>query len=191
LPGCRRLSLDFDAILRRIKPDKRTAPLANRPDEAFVRAEALAGSQVRLLPDTNVYIVDAAGGLPTGVQDVLDRGLLFHCSVCFAELALGLAAYNPFAPGWAAQRNHYNELFDNVPPGRLLTPDESIWLTAATVAGVLARVQGRTRTQRADLLNDALIYLTAAKAGVPVLTGNRRDFDLIQQVAGIGQFLWF
>jgi predicted nucleic acid-binding protein len=185
------LSPDFGAILRRIKPNKRTAPLANRPDEAFIRAETLAGSQIRLLPDTNVYIVDAAGGLPTGVQEVLDQGLLFHCSVCFAELALGLAAYSPLAPGWEAQRDYYSELFDNVPHGRLLTPDASVWLTAATVAGVLARVQGRTRTQRVDLLNDALIYLTAAKAGVPVLTGNRRDFDHIQQVAGTGQFLWF
>jgi hypothetical protein len=30
---------------------------------------------------------------------------------------------------------------------------------------------------------DALIYLTAAKAGIPVLTANRDEFDLIQQIA--------
>ena len=47
------------------------------------------------------------------------------------------------------------------------------------------------KTQRTDLLNDTLIYLAVAKACVPVLPGNRRDFDLIQQVAGTGQFLWF
>ncbi len=185
------MSLDLDAILRRIKPDKKTTPLANRPDDAFVRAETLTGSQLRLLPDTNVYIADAAGGLPAGVQEVLDRSLLFHCSVCFAELALGLAAYSPSAAGWAAQRNHYSELFGSVPPGRLLAPDEDVWITAAVIAGVLARVQGRARSQRSGLLNDTLIYLTAAKAGVPVLTGNRRDFDVIQQIAGTGQFLWF
>jgi hypothetical protein len=33
--------------------------------------------------------------------------------------------------------------------------------------------------QKNDLLNDALIFLTAARHGVPVLTENRRHFGLI------------
>jgi hypothetical protein len=36
-----------------------------------------------------------------------------------------------------------------------------------------------------------LILLTAAKAGLPVLTANRVDFDLIQQIAGTGQFVYY
>jgi hypothetical protein len=36
-----------------------------------------------------------------------------------------------------------------------------------------------------------LIYLTAAKAGLPVLTANRDEFDLIQQLAPEGHFIHF
>jgi len=42
-----------------------------------------------------------------------------------------------------------------------------------------------------DVLNDSLIFLTAAKQGIPVLTANRGDFDLIQQIAKKGRFFWF
>jgi hypothetical protein len=33
--------------------------------------------------------------------------------------------------------------------------------------------------------------LTAAKAGLPVLTADRKQFDLIQQLAPEGQFIHF
>jgi len=32
---------------------------------------------------------------------------------------------------------------------------------------------------------------SAAKAGIPVLTANRGDFDLIQQAAGHGEFIHY
>jgi hypothetical protein len=40
-------------------------------------------------------------------------------------------------------------------------------------------------------LNDVLIFLTAAKAGVPVLTANRDEFDLVQQLAPTGRFVHY
>ena len=64
-------------------------------------------------------------------------------------------------------------------------------MAAGVVAGTLARIQGLQAHQRKECLNDALILLTAAKAGLPVLTANRVDFDLIQQVAGTGEFVHF
>ena len=59
------------------------------------------------------------------------------------------------------------------------------------IAGVLARTQGFQKHQRKECLNDALIYLSAAKAGLPVLTGNRDEFDIIQQIAPEGRFIHF
>jgi hypothetical protein len=59
------------------------------------------------------------------------------------------------------------------------------------VAGILARKQGFQPYQRKECLNDALIYLTAAKAGLPVLTANRDEFDLIQQIAPEGRFIHY
>jgi predicted nucleic acid-binding protein len=78
-----------------------------------------------------------------------------------------------------------------VPDTRLLTPDAQTWAEAGVIAGTLSRVQGYQSYQRKDCLNDALIFLTAARAGLPVLTQNRADFDLIQQLAPEGRFLHF
>jgi predicted nucleic acid-binding protein len=144
-----------------------------------------------LLPDTNVYIRAAAGTLPALVQDLVERALLFHCSVCLGELATGIANANPSLPSWSALRDHYLELFDSIPSARLLNPDAQVWADAGVVAGVLARTQGFQRHQRKECLNDALIYLTAAKAGLPVLTADNDQFDLIQQLAPEGQFIHF
>lgn len=144
-----------------------------------------------LVPDTNVYIRAAAGTLPALVQDLVERALLFHCSVCLGELATGIANANPSLPSWSALRDHYLELFDSIPSARLLNPDAQVWTDAGVVAGVLARTQGFQKHQRKECLNDALIYLTAAKAGLPVLTADNHQFDLIQQLAPEGQFIQF
>jgi predicted nucleic acid-binding protein len=144
-----------------------------------------------LAPDTNVYIGAAAGTLPALVQDLVERALLFHCSVCLGELATGIANANPSLPSWSALRDHYLELFDSIPSARLLNPDAQVWTDAGVVAGVLARTQGFQRHQRKECLNDALIYLTAAKAGLPVLTADNHQFDLIQRLAPEGQFIHF
>ena len=144
-----------------------------------------------LVPDTNVYIRAAAGTLPALVQDLVERALLFHCSVCLGELATGIANANPSLPSWSALRDHYLELFDSIPSARLLNPDAQVWTDAGVVAGVLARTQGFQKHQRKECLNDALIYLTAAKAGLPVLTADNHQFDLIQQLAPEGKFIHF
>ena len=119
----------------------------------------------------------------------MERALLFHCSVCLAELATGVANLDPSSSGWRSIRNHYVALFDAVPDSRLLTPDHQLWIEAGVIAGTLARTQNFQKHQRKECLNDALIYLTAAKAGLSVLTANRDEFDLIQQIVAGGQFV--
>ncbi len=144
-----------------------------------------------LLLDTNVYIRSAAGTLPEAVEKRLDRGLLFHCTVCAAEITTGVANADPARPGWKALRDHYTALIASLPSTRLLTPDDETWAQAGLIAGTLARTQNYQRHQRKESLNDALIFLTAAKAGLPVLTANRDEFDLIQQLAPDGRFIYF
>jgi predicted nucleic acid-binding protein len=186
------LSIDLADVIRRRKPERRRARLKPRPPDKLVGAAALAASgRALLVPDTNVYIMAAAGTLPSVVQALLERALLFHCSVCLGELATGVANFDPSLAGWPAVRDYYAELFDSIPSTRLINPDAQIWTEAGVVAGVLARTQGLQRHQRKEILNDALIYLTAAKAGLPVLTANRDEFDLIQQLAPEGQFIHF
>jgi len=71
-----------------------------------------------------------------------------------------------------------------------MTPDRQVWTDAGVIAGTLARTQKFQPHQRRGYLNDALIFLTAAKAGVPVLTANWDDVDLIQRFAPEGLFIY-
>ena len=182
----------FRDALRKLKPERKTGQFIVRSSGNFAAAATLATGRFPFVPDTSVYVGNAAAILPAAVTDILDRGgLQFHCIVCLGEIIAGVSAFHPDAAGYDRVRAHYQRLLHTIPDNRVLTPDEDIWLEAGIVSGTLARTQGLQRHQRKEFLNDALIYLTAAKYGLPVLTANRDDFDLIQQVTGRGQFIHY
>jgi predicted nucleic acid-binding protein len=186
------LSIDLDALLRRCKPEKWRRQLSPRPIANLVSAASVAGNaRMALVPDTNVYISNMGGRLPAEVETLLDRALLFHCSVCIAEITAGVAHYDPAASNWRRVRRQYGILLGSIPETRVLVPDDETWHLAGAISGTLARTQGFKPYQRKECLNDALIYLTAAKQGLPVVTANRTEFDLIQQIAPGGAFLHF
>lgn len=186
------MTIDVADALRRIKPEQRLGQLRPREAGALIAAADIAGEgRAPLLIDTNVYIHSAAGTLPAAAALLVDRGLLFHCSVCISELTTGVGNADPAHAGWRKLRNHYRDLIATIPETRLLTPDAAIWAEAGLIAGTLARTQHFQRHQRKECLNDALIYLTAAKAGLPVLTANTGEFDLIQQLAPHGRFVHY
>jgi predicted nucleic acid-binding protein len=185
------LSIDFSALLRRLKPEKQLAQLRHRPLSTLPAAQDVPPGRLTFVPDTNVYILDASGNLPPAAAMLVDNGVLVHCSVCLGELAVGVANYSPNAPDWRYVRDHYAALISAVPEHRLLEPDAEIWATAGLIAGTLARTQGFQPHNRKEVLNDALIYLTATKKGLPVLTANRNEFDLVQQLAAVGSFIHF
>jgi predicted nucleic acid-binding protein len=186
------LSIDLDALLRRCKPEKRRGQLTPRPIQQLVAAASVAGTaRLALVPDTNVYIRNMSGTLPADVVFLLDNALQWHCSVCVAEITAGIAHYDPAAGNWRRVRRQYGILLGSIPDTRLLVPDGEIWHLAGVIAGTLARTQRFQPHQRKECLNDALIYLTAAKRGLPVVTANREEFDLIQQIAPGATFLYF
>ena len=138
-----------------------------------------------------MYIRLAADTLSPEAERLVGGGLLFHSSICLSELSTGVANADPTHRGWWALKTFYADLFDRIPDSRLLTPDAAVWIEAGLVAGTLARTQNYQSHQRKECLNDALIFLCAAKAGLPVLTSDRDDFDLIQQLAPHGRFIHF
>lgn len=144
-----------------------------------------------VLLDTTAIIHGLAGRLPVGAAAMVRGARQFHCSVCLGEVAVGLGHYSPAAADAASVKAGYIRAFAAISRHRVLTPNPEVWIGAGLVAGTLARTQHFGRDQRKELMNDALIYLTAAKFGLPVLTENRREFDLIQQVAGHGRFIFY
>ena len=186
------MSIDFDALIRRWKPDKQTRRLTQRGGAELMSVSDMPASRrLFLVPDTTVYIHNAAGTLPGDATALLDGGLQWHCSVCLAEITAGVANLDPQAAGWDRIKDAYAEVLGAIPDSRILVPDAATWLAAGLLTGTLTRTQGFQREQRKELLNDTLIFLTAAKAGLPVLTANRGEFDLIQQAAGTGMFIHY
>jgi hypothetical protein len=185
------LTIDLRKIIRSRKPEKRQTRLTARPNANLIRASDIAGMGRQVfVPDTNIYIMDAAGILPLAAETIINQGLMFHCSICLAEVSVGVGKYAPKASDWRMVADHYAGLFASVPANRLLVPDAETWVDAGMVAGILARTQGFQKQQSRGLLNDAVIYLCAAKNGLPVLTDNKADFDLLQQVAPGGRIIF-
>ena len=143
------------------------------------------------MPDTNIYIMDAAGMLPQAAETLLNQGLMFHCSICLAEISVGVGKYAPKASDWQRTADHYAGLFASIPASRLLVPDAETSADAGMVAGHswLER-RGFQKRHSRELLNDAMIYLCAANKGLPVLTDNKADFDLLQQSLPGGRFIF-
>jgi predicted nucleic acid-binding protein len=185
------LSIDLAGIIRKRKPAKRRARLIPRAPAELVAIASLDAGPAALMLDTNVYINIAAGRAADAVREAVDSAILFHSSVALAELATGVSNADPSGAGWPRMRDHYEALFTAIPASRLLAPDPDMWVDAGIIAGMLARTQGFQPHQRKECLNDTLIFLTAAKAGLTVLTANRVDFDLIQQIAPEGRFIYY
>jgi hypothetical protein len=65
------------------------------------------------------------------------------------------------------------------------------WRDAGILAGLLARLQSYGKNEQRKALNDALIFLTAAKGGSVVLTRNVSEFDLLMQLDARGQAIFY
>lgn len=146
-------------------------PVVRRPDAdlPYVGSEDIPA---KVLFDTTVYIDTLQERMPSCVLDEIEDAWVYHCAVTEAELVAVRAALDPKHPGSPYAAEKITRSLAERLPCRSLTPDCDIW-----------RREGRLR-----LLNDALIYLTALKAGCCVLTRNIADLDLLMQV---GQALFY
>lgn len=182
--------VDLDDALRRAKPEKHTAQMTARPLGARVTAAAVPIRPTVVVPDTCVYIHAAGGNLPPPAKALLGAAIQYHVAASLGEIGAGLGNMPPTAPNYDAARKYYSDLMAAIPPGRILVPNAQDWIEAGLLAGCVARCQNFQPHQRKELLNDALIYVCAAKAGLPVLTEDD-DFDLLQQVRPHGKVIFY
>jgi predicted nucleic acid-binding protein len=178
------LTFDLAAVRRRLKPEKRRAHLRRRPDEDLPFADAtLVPEGARLLLDTCVYLDTAADRLPDGIALLLKRRIHHHSSVCLSELTYGLGALDPRDPRTSADRGVLEDIVSRIAEDeRTVTPDDHCWAMAGMLAGLLKRTQGYGKEQRRKALADCLLFASAMRAGLILLTANLAEFDPLHQL---------
>lgn len=185
------MSSEFAKSLRRLKPEKHRKKLAYRDRSQLPYLESLKPPFSKLLLDTTVYIDALQGRLPQSVEIALRAGNLWHSTVTEAELAALAGLLDPSHPATQHVIAQIAASVDLRPEHRILAPDRDAWREAGILAGLLARLEQYGKNERRKALNDALIFLTAAKNGCVVLTRNVKDFDLLMQLDRKGQAVFY
>jgi hypothetical protein len=79
----------------------------------------------------------------------------------------------------------------DIPAHRLIEPDNAMWGTAGILAGMLFHLGSYPVGTERKCLNDSLVYLQGRKLGWPVVTGNIKDFDFLNQLVPDGRVLLY
>ena len=185
------MSFEFQATLRRLKPEKHRHALKPRAEselDFFGRGKHRPG---KLLYDTTVYVDILQNRFPQHGERTLRAAEAWHSPVTEAELAAACGMLDPTHPGTQKVVEKICKIIERRPTHRMIIPDTDIWLEAGVLSGALARLQGYGKDQRRRTLNDALLFASARKYGCAVLTRNLTDFDFLQQLDPSGRVLFY
>jgi len=185
------LSSDVESILRRLKAERRREPLTRRSASELPFAEHASHLSRALLYDTTVYIDILQDRLPKTGDIAIRAADAWHSRVTEAELIVPCGFLSSDHPETPEAVKRITRVIQLRPAHRTIAPDREIWLVAGVLSGLLARLQRYGGAERRLLLNDALIFSTARKYGMAVLTRNFHDFDLLQQLDPAGQLLFY
>ena len=185
------MNSEFQATLRRLKPEKRRAQLKPRAESDLNFIETTSKEPRKLLYDTTVYIDILQNRFPQGGELMLRATEAWHSPVTEAELAAAIGLLDPAHSGTREIVEEITAVVERRPSYRTIVPDAEIWREAGVLSGTLARLQGYGRENRRRALNDALLFATARKHGCVVLTRNVVDFDLLEQLAPSGSVLFY
>jgi predicted nucleic acid-binding protein len=184
------LNFEIERVLRRLKPTKRLSIVGPRPGRelSFLGRAEMPGA---VLYDTTVYIDLLNGRFPGAFDDIITRAGTWHSSSALAELASAFGRLRPDDPRSLEAWARIEALFALIPSHRVLTSGRTAWLEAGILSGLLGRVARYATSDRRRVLNDALIFATARKHGLTILTRNIVDFDLLQQLDRSGRVLFY
>lgn len=185
------MAFDLAAALRRLKPEKRTAPLVRRADHElhFIDPQPAAGPP--LLLDTTVYIDVLQGRAPPELGALLKVRQINHSSIAVCELAHLFGRLDSAHPDTKGVLAEIRTTIENIPRHRLAAPSIQAVAEAGIVTGIIARLKGLPKADRQPLLNDTCLFLQALEAGSVLLSRNIGDVDLIQQVVPAGRVLLY
>jgi predicted nucleic acid-binding protein len=184
-------SVSARSILRRLKPEKRRGPLTRRNLSALPFVERASDLPRALLYDTTVYVDILQGRFPKEGELAIRAADAWHSTVTEAELIAPCGFLDPDHPSTVETTRQIVSVIERRPAHRTIAPDREIWLVAGVLSGILARLQGYGSAERRRALNDALIFATARKHGISVLTRNTDDFDFLQQLDPSGKVVFY
>lgn len=183
------MGFDRKASLRRIRPQRPGARLARRPEVELPLASKKPVIGRELMLDTCVYIDVLQGKTPLEVDHLLENRIVNHSSVALGEMTHLMGALDPADKRTASVLKMLGRTIDDIPGHRLNAPSARMFGEAGMLAGLVTRLSGQPHS--IALLNDALLFLQAAATGCDLLTGNRRDFDFLDQLMpGTGLILY-
>ena len=182
---------EIDRSIRRLKPEKHLSQLTRRNRLRLPFLDPAEGRLPKLLLDTTVYIDELQGRFPANLEIALRTAELWHSTVTEAELAASFGLLNPRHAETPHVLGQIAASLEKRPAHRVLNHDEDVWREGGILAGLMARIQNYDKREYRRVLNDSLIFLSAAKEGCTVLTRNATDFDFLQQLAPFGRVLYY
>ncbi|KMS56034.1 hypothetical protein V474_13580 [Novosphingobium barchaimii LL02] len=183
------MAFDRKASLRRIRPQRLAAKLTRRAEEELPLSHKAAAVGRELLLDTCVYIDVLQGKTPLEADRLLENRIVNHSCVALAEMTHLMGALDPADKRTASVLKTLGRTIDDIPEHRLTAPSPRVFGEAGMLAGMVTRLTGQPHS--IALLNDAILFLQAASTGCDLLTGNRRNFDFMDQLMpGTGLILY-
>lgn len=144
-----------------------------------------------LLLDTTVYIDQLQGRMPESMVIDPQSTQIWHSTVTESELLAAVGLLDPHHPSTRHAIHELAVTIERRPGHRILNPDLTVWRDAGILTGTLARLQHYGKADQRRVLNDALIFLSATKAGLTVLTRNTADYDLLLQLVPEGKAAFY
>jgi predicted nucleic acid-binding protein len=184
-------SADVRRLLRRLKPEKRRGPLKRRNLESLPFLSRSLPLPRALLYDTTVYVDILQGRFPGTAEVAIRAADAWHCPIAEAELIASCGLLNPADARARETTRQILAVIERLPPHRMVAPDRETWLAAGILAGIVVRLQSYAQAERRRILNDALIFATARKFGMTVLTRNVADFDFLLQLDPTGRVAFY
>jgi hypothetical protein len=177
-------------------PDATTRSFARRADRLLPFDPAKMPPDVPVMLDTNVYIARAQNRLPTYVAAFIEARAVLHSAVALAELTITAGILEPRNPRTKLHRDPLRRLLESIDLSDCRSPSAAGWAEAGMLAGILARTQlglakpkndlspAETCCQqgrRRELLNDALIFLSAREQNAILISSNVTDMDFLSR----------
>jgi hypothetical protein len=144
--------------------------------------------------DTNVYIARLQGKLPPAVAAFIDASVVVHSSVALSEISISAGILDPSNPATETYRGPLLRLLQAIRFADFCSPGPTAWIEAGTLSGIPARMQHGLakprkkmspverccqRGRRRELLNHALLFLSAYEQGAVLVSANIADIDIL------------